>query len=294
MSKPKVVVRLAGGLGNQLFQWACGFALSKRIDGTLVLDTVSGFATDFKYGRFFELDSLDLKYRRARPYEVASMYARWLLYLVRLLPARVRTSFYYEVDNSYIDAIVRHPNENDAWLIGYFQSPKYFLDCAELVRSNLLLKEPTYWVYRDLGLKMRTSNSVALGIRLYEETKDPSYHAHQGQTITLNKVQSAIDTMTKELGTFDMYIFCTYHADLLDQLKVPGSVKFISADDGYSDTWSSMWLLAQCRHHILSNSSFYWWGAFLSEHYHQGRTQVIMASDNFSNQSIYLDSWIRY
>ena len=141
---------------------------------------------------------------------------------------------------------------------------------------------------------MRQVPSVAIGIRLYEETKDPSYHAYQGQEITLAKIQRAINDMTDRIGSFDAYVFCTFHAEFLDKLVVPGRIKFISSDDGYSDTWSSLWLLTQCRHHIISNSSFYWWGAFLSAHYHPNQEQHIMASDNFANQAIYLDSWAQY
>ena len=77
-------------------------------------------------------------------------------------------------------------------------------------------------------------------------------------------------------------------------LRIPGRIKFISSDDGYSDTWSSLWLLTQCRHHIISNSSFYWWGAFLSAYYHPNEAQHIMASNNFANQAIYLDSWDQF
>lgn len=288
--KSKVVVRLAGGLGNQLFQWACGYALAHRTDSELVLDVRSGFLTDFKYRRFYELGPLNLAFREASFWEVAEMYVRWL----RSKWSRAKHTelhIYSEQQNEYLDEVIRHPAGINAWLFGYFQSPKYFNDCTVDVRKSLLISEPKYWVYRDLGIKMRNSESVALGIRLYEETKDPAFHAHNGQVISLAKVQKAINEFVVKLGTFDTYIFCTYHADILDQLIVPGSVKFITADDGYSDTWSGLWLLAQCRHHIFSNSSFYWWGAFLSAHYHHGAVQHIAAADNFANQDIYLDEW---
>jgi hypothetical protein len=292
--KPKVVVRLAGGLGNQLFQWACGFALSERIGGTLVLDTRSGFVLDLKYRRFFELGALNLNYQRAGVWTTSLLYFRWILQRLKLRTWNVRSAFYTEVANEYVHEIHEHPTSLNAWLLGYFQSPKYFIDFAEQIRTQLLIKEPSYWVYKELGHRMRQVPSVAIGIRLYEETKDPSYHAYQGQEITLAKIQRAINDMTDRIGSFDAYVFCTFHAEFLDKLVVPGRIKFISSDDGYSDTWSSLWLLTQCRHHIISNSSFYWWGAFLSAHYHPNQEQHIMASDNFANQAIYLDSWAQY
>jgi hypothetical protein len=292
--KPKIVVRLAGGLGNQLFQWACGYALSERVGGTLILDSTSGFVLDFKYRRFFELGALKLNYQKAGVWTIALMYFRWILQRLRLRAQTVRSAFYIEVSNEYVQEVHEHPKNLNAWLLGYFQSPKYFIDFAEQIRTQLLLKEPSYWLYKELGSKMRQNPSVAIGIRLYEETKNPSYHAHLGQEITLAKIQGAINDMADRIGSFDAYVFCTYHAEFLDKLDVPGRIKFISSDDGYSDTWSSLWLLTQCRHHIISNSSFYWWGAFLSAYYHPNEAQHIMASNNFANQAIYLDSWDQF
>lgn len=293
MKKPVVHVRLAGGLGNQLFQWATGYALSQVGGAELVFDQVSGFKTDFKYHRNYELAVLNLEGRPASPTEIMRFWSIWGVYQLGIRP-KLDFKTYFERPNVFMDELLLHPKDQTALLSGYFQSPQYFLGLDEEIRNQIQPPEPDYWVYRELGERMRSQNSLALGIRLYEETSDPAYHAHNGQLLTVAKVQSALDRLAQKEGELSVYVFCTHHAPELDRLVYPGPVKFISSDEGYSDTWNGLWLLSQCRHHIFSNSSFYWWGAFLSECHYQHSEQHFLAADNFSNQAIYQPYWGRF
>ena len=293
MNSPTVHVRLAGGLGNQLFQWAAGYALSKHTGSELVFDRTSGFKTDFKYHRNYELGALDLPGRPAVASEIIRFWAHWLGYQAGIRKFR-NVRYYFEQPNVLMTSILNHPKGHSALLTGYFQSPSYYRGLDSDIRNHISPPVPEYWVYRELGERMRQENSVALGIRLYEETADPAYHAHNGQLLTVAKVQSALDRLAARTGELNIYVFCTHHAVELDQLKYPGPVKFISADEGYSDTWNGLWLLSQCRHHIFSNSSFYWWGAFLSERNYDPGSQYFLAADNFSNQAIYQPYWERF
>ena len=293
MKKPLVHVRLAGGLGNQLFQWATGYAMSQVGGAELVFDQVSGFKTDFKYHRNYELAVLSLEGRSALPTEILRFWSIWGAYQLGVRP-KLDFKTYFERPNVFLDELLLHPKDQTAFLSGYFQSPQYFRGLDAAIRDQIQPPEPDYWVYRELGDQMRSENSLALGIRLYEETSDPAYHAHNGQLLTVAKVQSALDRLAQQEGELSVYVFCTHHAPDLDRLVYPGPVKFISADEGYSDTWDGLWLLSQCRHHIFSNSSFYWWGAFLSERHYQHSEQNFLAADNFSNQAIYQPYWGRF
>ena len=60
------------------------------------------------------------------------------------------------------------------------------------------------------------------------------------------------------------FIFCSHRSSLLDGLRLPGKVTYVTPDDGFEGTIEGLWLMTQCRHHIITNSSFYWWGAWLS------------------------------
>ena len=55
-----------------------------------------------------------------------------------------------------------------------------------------------------------------------------------------------------------------------------------------------IWLLSQCKHHIFNNSTFYWWGAWLSSINHKHSDQDIFASDNFLNDNIVLNKWKKF
>jgi hypothetical protein len=294
MNPKKIHVRLAGGLGNQLFQWSAGYAMARSSNGELVLDRISGFKTDFKYHRQYELGELALEGTSATPWGIAQFWTLWLADQFGVRPESKDFACYFERPNVFMESVLNHSEGLGAFLSGYFQSPKYFRGLNDEIRQKLAPPTPNYWVYRALGEQMQSTPSLALGIRLYEETKDPAYHAHQGQLLNVLDVQRALDTMASELGELSVYVFCTHHSAVLDQLRYPGPVKFISADEGYSDTWGGLWLLSQCRHHLISNSSFYWWGAFLSESNYAQNEQVFMASRNFSNQEIYLPYWRQF
>jgi hypothetical protein len=69
---------------------------------------------------------------------------------------------------------------------------------------------------------------------------------------------------------------------------------FVTPDEGFEDAVDTLWLLSKCKHHVFTNSTFYWWGAFLSSNNFEIDQQHIYAADNFLNQNIYFDNWHKF
>ena len=136
---------------------------------------------------------------------------------------------------------------------------------------------------------MRAMESVNLGIRLYEETKDPSVHAYNGKVKSIDEIQSAIDAICAKLNNPKFYIFCVKRNDIFKSLNLPDSSIFITEYD--ANHIEQMWLMTQCRHHIITNSTYYWWGAWLSKNTYLNDNQIILAANNFINQDIILPEW---
>jgi hypothetical protein len=294
----KIYAYLNGGLGNQMFQYATARALALRTNAELVLDSWSGFARDYQYRRHYELDGLPVQAR------VATALERLPIWLYRadtkcrgqksdVIQRRLYGTFIIEKELRYLDEINNRDFNSSAWLLGYWQSPLYFKDHADFLRGELMPPSPTQVRFLELGKILREKESVALGIRLYEESLTPANHARGGQMKTVAEVNSAIERLRSKHASAEFFVFCTHRSPLLAELNLPEDAILVTHDDGYEGSLERLWLLAQCKHHIFTNSSYYWWGAWLSfaNYTHDSGAQHILAADNFINQDGLCEEW---
>lgn len=297
----KVYSYLNGGLGNQMFQYAAGRALALRTGAELVLDSWSGFVRDYEYRRSYELHYLPIRAR------VATALERTPIWLFRadnklrgvkrnVLQHRFYGDFLVETESHFFEELIHYRQASSAWLVGYWQSPRYFQDYSETLRAELMPPQPTQKRFLDLGQTLRETESVALGIRLYEESVDPAAHAKAGLMKTMAEVNAAIARLLSLQPNAKLLVFCTHRSPILAELNLPDSTVFVTHDDGYEGTIERLWLLTQCRHHIITNSSFYWWGAWLSQGLYIAtyQSQHIFAADNFINRDGLCAEWEKF
>jgi hypothetical protein len=154
--------------------------------------------------------------------------------------------------------------------------------------------QPTDARFRALGEELQRSESVALGVRLYEECANPAFHAFGGSLKSIPEIRSAIERLRSARPAARFYVFCTHRAPLLEQLPLPADTVLVTPNDGYGDTINTMWLLSRCQHHIFTNGSYYWWGAWLSAAVRGGEAQRILAADNFINRDGLCAAWERF
>jgi hypothetical protein len=102
---------------------------------------------------------------------------------------------------------------------------------------------------------------------------------------TMADVNAAISRLLALQPNAQFFVFCSHHSPILSELNLPDSTTFVTPDEGYEGTIECLWLLAQCKHHIFTNSSYYWWGAWLSQGVYSAnfQSQYIFAADNFIN-----------
>jgi hypothetical protein len=293
-----VYAYLNGGLGNQMFQYATAKAFAMRTSAELVLDTWSGFVRDHQYNRDYELNYLPIKAREATAIERIPI---WLfrtenkLYRKKLdlLQQRVYGNFLVETESRFFEEMIHYRNTDTAWLVGYWQSPLYFQEITKTLCDELMPRQPIQKKFLDMGQIIRDVESVALGIRLYEESANPSAHAKDGLIKTVSEVNNAIERILVIQPKAKFFIFCTHRSPLLMDLNLPNSTVFLTHDDGFEGTIERLWLLAQCKHHIFTNSSYYWWGAWLSQSLYSSASQPqhIFAANNFINKDGICKDW---
>lgn len=294
----KVYAYLNGGIGNQMFQYATARTLAIRTGAELVLDTWSGFVRDYQYHRVYELHHLPIQARVATAFERAPIW----LFLVEnklqrhtpsLAQQRLYGKFLVETELRFFEDIINFDLANTAWLAGYWQSPLYFQEFTEIISAELMPPQPIQERFLAMGQALRETESVALGIRLYEESENPSSHAKDGRMKTVTEVNAAIAKVLALKPNAKFFLFCTERSPILMKLNLPESTVFLTHDDGYEGTVERLWLLAQCKHHIFTNSTYYWWGAWLSKNAYPAnyRSHLIFAADNFINQDGLCAEW---
>lgn len=296
----KIIVQLTGGLGNQLFQYAAGRAWAEASGAELVVDTWSGFVRDHEYRRSYELGPFAISAREATALERLPF---WLRRARVALGRRLGTSMTpsdsprLRIESStrcYDLKLLEAPARRDSWLMGYWQSPKYFDRYSPIVANELAPPRPASSSVLALGEAAAEGESVAIGVRLYEESRQPGAHSSSGEIKAIEDINRAIETLAGKIDQPRFHIFCSYRADALNAIRTPTPPVFITGDGGFHDALESLWLLSQCRHHILTNSSFYWWGAWLAEKLFPDRPHHIFAADNFLNRDTLPDHWQRF
>lgn len=295
----RVILYLCGGLGNQLFQYAAARALAMRFNVPLRVDIREGFRRDHMYRRSYALDKAGLHVTET------SLFDRWLMKQFApwdWMGAAHPASVYYrrfgslriENSNRFLPEIAHSPVSAPTLLAGYWQSESYFSDLSTLLRAELRLPRPLNPRVLELGKQMRAAPSIAIGLRLYEETADPLLHARNGRETPLIEVANLARQLQLRHPDAQIFCFSTARSAVLQTLLLPQKTTFITPDSGFTDTLDSLWLLSQCRHHVFNNSSFYWWGAWLSETEYAGFDQDILAADSFINEDAIPERWRRF
>tara|TARA_Y200000002_G_scaffold377632_1_gene383561 strand:+ start:2861 stop:3769 length:909 start_codon:yes stop_codon:yes gene_type:complete len=298
---PKLVVQLSGGLGNQMFQYANARALSLLNNLDLVIDDWSGFYRDHQYKRKYELKTFPIKGRIANFYEVAPfLYVSFRRKFKKkfALPNKFFFGNYLEeqldINNHskfFQNDLCKINLNKNTWIKGYWQSPNYFEKYKEVILNELYPSPPLDDNFKSLGREISNSNSLALGLRFYEESKDPSIHSLNKKTKSIFQINNLIKSIRKNNPNIRFFVFCTHRSKHLEEINLPNDTIYVTPEDGYKGTLNNIWLLSQCKHHIFNNSTFYWWGAWLSSKLYRTEKQIIYAADNFINRDGLLKTW---
>ena len=135
----KVIVRILGGLGNQLFCYAAARRLALVNDAELVLDTVSGFTYDRVYRRQYQLDHFNIPCRKATPTERLEPFGRLRRWLLRTWNRRLpfeKRSYIFQEGLDFDPRLLEFKPRGTVYLEGYWQSEKYFKDVEDIIRQE--------------------------------------------------------------------------------------------------------------------------------------------------------------
>jgi hypothetical protein len=292
---------LKGGLGNQLFQFSALYSISRTFGLPYSLEANLGFYFDFKHKREFSLSYLDLPSSRFNsPLQsllLASAIAynrfSWSSRLARVLhlPRIYGDQDIPSLLNCHGDLFSSY-----SFFDGYFQDYRFVLPYEDEIRTICRPPRPIQPHILSMGRQMRSQQSVAICLRLYEEC-DPKNNSLDGRIKTTGEINSAIFSLLQRLASdTHLYVFITHEYPILRDLDLPDNSTLITHDNGFAGTLERLWLMTQCQHFIMLNSSFYWWAAFLSAGLDPSASseRYVYASDNFVFPQVIPPGWILY
>lgn len=281
-----IIAKLTGGLGNQMFQYAAARRLACLHNAALKLD-ISFLDKDLTNTtpRTFQLNHLAVTASIATPHEVAKITGEGKSALQSVL-SRVCTVigmsqqcngvFNERSFNFDPDVLVLPDN---TYLAGYWQSEKYFQDIKEIIRREFTVKYPLEGRNKEASDLICATNSVSLHVRRGDFAADPNIRELHG-ICSPDYYRRSVEQLSSRVGKLHLFIFSDEPSWAVDNLHFTFQTTFVdqnSPDNGYED----LRLMSLCKYHIIANSSFSWWGAWLSA----SPNKLVIAPDQWFNDS---------
>lgn len=264
-----VVFHSMGGLGNQLFQYATARRLAHALGVEVVVDSAWHERTFRNTTRRpFELTRLRVQLR-----ELSEKESRWariarnraLSRLPFATPWTIRRERSFSYDESIMGAADR------TYLYGYWQSPRYFEDIRALLSAEVQPAEPVSSADRDVLDRMSRCESVLVHVRRGDYVSLKTAAAAHG-TCTREYYGAAFDLVSRAVRDPVLFVFSDDPDWSRKNLSFRAPTVFVdhnSAGAGPQD----LRLMAACRHAIIANSTFSWWGAWLG----RGDGRIVVA-----------------
>jgi hypothetical protein len=259
-----VIVKLQGGLGNQMFQYACGRALALRTGAELRLDL--HFLLDrrprpgFVY-RNYELNAFRIVQSFASTRDIARAgygLAERIKARLGRRPARwTRRRFEHLCEPVDRELLTLKP---PVYLDGNWQSPAYFHDAQATIRDEFTLWHPPTGEAEELRQRIWACPSVCLHVR-----RGDFVGSQVTGTCSLGYYDAAIQFIQAGVSDPSFFVFSDDIPWCRQHLQVPTGTVFVDPTAAAGNTHWEQHLMQNCCHFILPNSTFSWWAAYLSD-----------------------------
>lgn len=256
-----IVFAAYGGLGNQLFQYATGRSLAMLRGTELVVDPTwfENVPSDVTF-RQYELGRYDIAARlptaverRAIPL-MRGRFTRRLPFLHRWHLVRETSSRHYD------EAVLQAPN--NSYLDGYWQSARYFDGIRKTLLQELQPRAPMAPADQAVAARMAEGEAVSVHVR----RSDYVTHSRASQThgtCSIEYYQDAFAALRQQVKNPQLFIFSDDPDWTRENLRLDAPTEYVTHNGG-DTAFQDIRLMSLCRHHIIANSSFSWWGAWLA------------------------------
>jgi hypothetical protein len=280
------IVKIIGGLGNQMFQYAFYKSLEKRFH------TVKADISEFKNYSLhngFELEKIfdvQLQY--------SSTFENLILGNSNNIAGKIWKKvglfakfYYYEKNVGGFDTFV-FKNKKSTYYWGYWQNEQYFCDVTEQIKNDFIFKNSLNKQNLQIKEMIENSNSVSIHVRRGDYLNNTGY-----ECLHNNYYLDAMKYLQSKLKGISYYIFSDDIGWCRDNFILDNSY-YIDWNKG-SDSYIDLQLMSLCKHNIIANSSFSWWAAWLNSN----PDKIIIApikwfsTKKYDSKNIIPDRWVR-
>lgn len=293
----KIICRIKGGLGNQLFCYAAARRLALVNDAELIIDDVTGFARDRQFARQYMLDHFHIPCRKAIPNERLEPFERYRRGFLKLLSRQLpfaKRPYIEQTGFDYEERLLALKVNSDCYVDGLWQSERYFKDVEQTIREDLRIIPPTDELNQQMAEKICTCNAVALHVRWFNAPGSKGTH-----NLAVDYYHRAIALMEKKVNSPHFFLFSDSPEAARVLLDLPeNKVTFVSHNLGDEHAYADLWLMIQCKHFITANSTFSWWGAWLAGSNNKivvtpAIKQEVIQETNWGFEGLIPEKWIK-
>lgn len=275
-----IIVKIWGGLGNQMFQYAAAKALSFEYKVNLKLDIshysnpgVNETLRDFKlkiFPKITEEIASSSEIRKCVVKFKEPLFNQIYKSLIKKIPG-LNTNYLIETSQSYKSLLIR--NFDFTYMDGYWQSEEYFKKYRKEILDIFSLN-----YLQNIGLAKKIKeineiNSVSIHVRRGDYVSNFGAHSFHG-VCSINYYERAITSIIDKVdGPIKFYIFSDDISWCKENLKIGFDHEYITNTEDYHD----LYLMSQCKHNIVANSSFSWWASWINSY----ENRIIIAPKNW-------------
>jgi hypothetical protein len=242
------LVNINGGLGNQMFQYAFLLSLKQQCPDKLQIPYYRFFL------RFSEIEKHE-KYTLEAAFDLEKTNV-FVVFLARLIK---RFCTKVQFDELVYEPLLHNVNcSRTEYYLGFWQSEKYFASVAEQVRSAFTFRQPEKVECISVLQEIRKANSVSIHVRRGDFLQKPAYI----DLCEAGYYGSAIAYMDKHVRDAKFFVFSDDIQWCRDTFK--GEQFFLVDCNTGEDVHLDMFLMSECKHNIIANSTFSWWAAWLN------------------------------
>jgi hypothetical protein len=293
-----LIIKLQGGLGNQMFQYAFGLSRAVELNSHLYIDdsffAAQQIGSDITY-RKYELGLFSDQITIANSTTVKSFTNPDRRQRVLSKLGITKKKVYKEPSLKVDDAVFRL--SSPVYFEGYWQSEDYFIDHEDLIREVFRFKMPLNSQSQQIANALAgLQNTISVHIRRGDYVNSARTNELHGICSVTYYLQ-AMATIKSKLANSYFYFFSDEPEWVKQHLVADLKNYYIIQHNINADSWQDMALMSKCRHHIIANSSFSWWGAWLNPN----TEKIVIApekwfntpTDYFNDECIVPKNWIK-
>lgn len=257
-----IIVNIAGGLGNQLYQYAFGRTLAVKLNVPLKLAIMNAASQN---PRPYRLKHFNIQEDFATPEDLLNIRKQPTLAERLGLKPIHRRSIVIEPENWFnpFNPGLLEIRDN-SYIEGYWQSEKYFSEIGGLLRTEFTLRLPPDANNQHIADSMQNVDSVSIHVRRGDYLTRPTA-VKKFSECSIEYYRSAVEKISSKVANPHFFVFSDDHQWLRENIILDYPTTIVDLNGPHQD-YLDLWLMTMCRHHINANSTFSWWGAWLANH----------------------------